>query len=107
MCLTKSTVYPKNKYVQTTKTYKFIGKVLPDGHLSIPEELAKDTAKEFEVVMTPIDSIKKTISLYLKGLIDKKGTLKDISLDSEKIEEAAIKAFGTTNIDVIIEAIRR
>jgi hypothetical protein len=27
------------------QTYKFIGKILPDGHLSIPDEIAKAANK--------------------------------------------------------------
>ena len=52
--------------------------------------------------MTPIDDIKSSISLYLEGRLEKKGCIKDLSLDSAKIEDAVKKAFGTTNIDVIL-----
>lgn len=90
-----------------TKTYKFISKILPDGHLSIPDEVAKGDVKEFEVTLTPVDDIKNLVSLYLKGRLEKKGKLKDIALDSAEIEKAAQKAFGATNIDVIMEAIRK
>lgn len=90
-----------------TKTYKFIGKILPDGHLSIPEEVAKEVIKEFEITLTPVDDIKKAMQLYLDGRIEKRGKLKDIVLDSVEIEKAAEKAFGTTNIDVIMEAVRK
>ena len=102
--LTKRDGQIKNSNMQTlNKAYKFIGKVLPDGHLSIPAEIARDTAgKEFEVLMTPIDDIKSSISLYLEGRLEKKGCIKDLSLDSAKIEDAVKKAFGTTNIDVIL-----
>ena len=89
------------------KTYKFIGKVLPDGHLSIPDEVAKSKVDEFEVTMTPVDDIKKMILLYRKGLIEKKSTINDIELDSERIEKAVRKTFGTTNIDEIIETVRK
>jgi hypothetical protein len=89
------------------KTYKFIGKILPDGHLSIPAEVAKDTDKEFDVLMTPIDGIKSSISLYLKGRLEKKGSIKDLRLDSAKIEDAIKKTFGTANIDAILEYIRK
>lgn len=89
-----------------TKTYSFRGKVLTDGHLSIPAEVAKDTGKEFEVLMTPIDDIKSSISLYLEGRLEKKGKIKDLTLDSAKIEDAVKTAFGTTDIDAILESIR-
>lgn len=90
-----------------TKTYKFISKILPDGHLSIPDEVAKGNIKEFEVTLTPVDDIKKAMQLYLDGRIEKKGKLKDIVLDTAEIEKAAQNAFGTSNIDVIMEAIRK
>ena len=44
------------------------------------------------------NDINKSIYLYLKGRTRKKGKLKDISIDSAKVEKAAKKAFGTTNI---------
>jgi hypothetical protein len=91
----------------TAKTYKFIGKVLPDGHLSIPEDIAKDMGSEFEVLLTPVDDIKKLISLYLEGRLERKGRIEDIKLDAERIAEAIKKTFGTDNIDDIIDAVRR
>lgn len=90
-----------------TKTYKFIGKILIDGHLSIPDEVAKGAIKEFEVILTPVDDIKKTVHLYLDGRIEKRGRLRDLVLDSAEIEKAAKKAFGTTDIDIIMEAVRK
>jgi len=91
----------------TAKTYKFIGKVLPDGHLSIPEDVAKDTGSEFEVLLTPVGDIRKLISLYLEGRLERKGSILDIKLDAERIAEAIKKTFGTDNIDDIIDAVRR
>ena len=90
-----------------TKTYKFISKILPDGHLSLPDEVAKGAIKEFEVTLTPVDDIKKTIQMYLVGRIEKRGKLRDMVLDSTEIEKAAKKAFGTNDIDVIMEAVRK
>lgn len=89
------------------KTYKFIGKILPDGHLSLPDEIIKEPTTEFEVTLTPIDNIKKALQLYLNDRIEKRGKLKDIVLDTEEIEKAAKKTFGTTDIDVIMEAVRK
>jgi hypothetical protein len=47
----------------------------------------------------------------MQGLIEKKGTLKDITknlnLNPAKIEEAEGDAFGATDVDVIMNAIRR
>lgn len=33
---------------------KFFGKVLPDGHLSLPEELAKEVGKVYEVILVAV-----------------------------------------------------
>ncbi len=93
--------------MQAARIYKFIGKVLSDGHLSVPDEVAKNAGKEFEVTLSPLDNIKKTILLYRKGLFRKKGSFNDIKLDSERIEAAIKNTFGTTNIDDIIDAVRR
>jgi len=91
----------------TAKTYKFIGKVLPDGHLSIPEDVAKDTGMEFDVTLSPVDDMKRRILLHRKGLLKKKGSIVDIKLDAERIAEAIKRTFGTDNIDDIIDAVRR
>ncbi|GAB63571.1 MAG: hypothetical protein DWB56_14505 [Candidatus Jettenia sp.] len=90
------------------KTYRFKGKVLPDGHLSIPDELATSAVgKEFEVVMTSIDDIQHSVSLYLDGKLKKKGKLKDLILDSASIEEAVKTTFGSTDISNVIEIVRK
>ena len=34
---------------------KFISKVLPDGHLSLPEDMARDVGKIFEVILIPLE----------------------------------------------------
>ncbi len=92
-----------------TKTIRFIGKVLPDGHLSIPKEVAKDTGKGVEVIMNPVevDDIKQTILLYLEGRLEKKGSFEDIVLNSSELEQAIKDAFGTTDVDELIDMIRR
>ena len=89
------------------KTYKFIGKVLPDGHLSIPEDVAKDTGSEFEVLLTPVGDIKKLISLYLEGRLERPGRFEDILFNAPEVEQAVKDAFGTTDVDVLIDMIRR
>lgn len=35
----------------------FIGRILPDGHLSLPEEAAKDIGKSFQVTLVPLDEL--------------------------------------------------
>ena len=59
----------------TIKTYKFFGKILPDGHLSVPAELGEDTGREFEVIMKPVNDIARTVSLYLDGKVERKGRI--------------------------------
>lgn len=94
--------------MQTTQTtYKFIGKVLPGGHLSLPADLAAETGQEFEVTVRPLDETYETISRYLEGKIEKTGSFEDIALPAEKIRKAVESAFGTTNIDEIIDKVRR
>jgi hypothetical protein len=91
----------------TTKTYKFIGKVLPDGHLTIPEDVAKNTGTEFEVVLTPVDDTKKLISLYLEGRLERTGRFEDIVFNASDIEQAIKNTFGTTDVDALIDMVRR
>lgn len=88
-------------------TYKFRSKVLPDGHLSVPEEIGAATGKEFDVTITPIDDVKNFVSLYLDKQLKRGGWIADIRLDSEGIEASVKTAFGTTDIDVIINSVRR
>lgn len=35
----------------------FIGRVLPDGHLSLPEEASKEVGKAFKVTLVPLDEL--------------------------------------------------
>jgi hypothetical protein len=96
--------------MQTAKTYKFIGKVLPDGHLLIPDEVAKDAGSEFEVTMTPVDDIKKIPMQYLAGGIKKTRKFADITFSPAEIEEirsAIYETFGTTDVDTLIDIVRR
>lgn len=88
-------------------TYRFISKVLPDGHLSAPEEIGAATGKEFEVTITPVDDVKNSVSLYFEGRLKRGGWIADINLDSERVEEAVKTAFGTTDVDAIINSVRR
>lgn len=38
-----------------TTARRFIGKVLPDGHLSLPEDTAKEVGSVFDVVLMPME----------------------------------------------------
>ena len=89
------------------KRYNFRGKVLTDGHLSIPVEIAEYTGQEFEVLMTPIDDVNSHVSLYLEGQLKRDGKIEDLNLGSAQIEDAVKMAFDTTNIDLILESIRK
>jgi hypothetical protein len=97
------------KYTMRTiqTTYKFIGKILPDGHLSLPPDLAAKNRQGFEVYVRPLDETYETVSRYLEGKIEKMGSFEDIVLPAEEIEKAAEAAFGTTNIDEILGKVRR
>jgi len=66
-----------------TMTRKFKGTVLPDGHLSLPEDAAKEVGKIFDVILVPAGP--SDIYSYTASLTNEKG-LKDLSLeDVEKI----------------------
>lgn len=68
----------------TDKTYKFIGHILPDGHLALPDDLAEETGKAFEVTMRPVNDMQKKVSLYLQGKLEKKHRLTDLNLPAMK-----------------------
>jgi hypothetical protein len=90
-----------------SKSYKFIGKILPDGHLSVPDKVAKGKCKEFEVTMKPVDDINRSLSLYINKKNKKKGKIKDLLLPSDRIASAVKAVFGTSDVDTIIDSIRR
>ena len=50
---------------------KFLSKVLPDGHLSLPDDTAKDVGKMFEVILIPLDDT--DIYSYAETLAKEKG----------------------------------
>lgn len=59
---------------------KFIGKVLPDGHLSLPEDAAKEVGSVFEVILMPVQE--PDIYAYAESLAKEKGfpelTIEDV-----------------------------
>ena len=59
---------------------RFIGKVLPDGHLSLPEDTSKEIGSVFDVLLMPIEE--PEIYGYAEALAKEKGfpdlTEKDI-----------------------------
>jgi len=62
---------------------KFISKVLPDGHLSLPEETAKDVGKVFEVILIPVEGAE--IYSYAEALAKEKEFSKLTEEDIERI----------------------
>ena len=62
---------------------KFISKVLPDGHLSLPEDTAKDVGKVFEVILIPLEDAE--VYSYAETLAKKKGFSKLTEEDVERI----------------------
>lgn len=38
-----------------TTARRFIGKVLPDGHLSLPEDASREVGSVFDVVLMPVE----------------------------------------------------
>ena len=62
---------------------KFISKVLPDGHLSLPKETAQDVGKIFEVILIPLGD--SQIYSYAEDLAEQKGFSNITEEDIEKI----------------------
>jgi len=62
---------------------KFISKVLPDGHLSLPEETAKEVGKIFEVILIPLQEAE--IYSYTEALAKEKNFSQLTEEDIERI----------------------
>ena len=62
---------------------KFIGKVLPDGHLSLPEDTAKEVGNSYEVVLMPLEE--PDIYNYAESLAKEKGFAELTEKDIETI----------------------
>lgn len=73
------------KEVLTMKTsaMRFIGKVLPDGHLSLPEDAAKEVGRVFEVLLMPVEE--PDIYSYAGMLAKDKGFADLTEKDIERI----------------------
>ena len=50
---------------------KFIGKILPDGHLSLPANAAEEIGKIYEVILIPVKEAE--IYSYTENLAEEKG----------------------------------
>ncbi len=68
---------------------RYIGKVLPDGHLSLPEDAAADVGKVFEVILIPVEET--DIYTYAETIAREKGFPK---LTEEEIERIIHESRG-------------
>lgn len=50
---------------------KFIGKILPDGHLSLPANASEEIGKIYEVILIPV--MEAEIYSYTENLAEEKG----------------------------------
>ena len=66
-----------------TTARRFIGKVLPDGHLSLPEDTAKEVGSVFDVVLMPVEE--PDIYNYAESLAREKGFAGLTEQDIERI----------------------
>ncbi|TVM03464.1 MAG: hypothetical protein CV087_04930 [Candidatus Brocadia sp. WS118] len=66
-----------------TTAKRFIGKVLPDGHLSLPEDTAKAVGSVFDVILLPVEE--PDIFSYAEALAREKGFSDLTEYDIEKI----------------------
>ncbi|MGR3179303.1 MAG: hypothetical protein ACUZ8E_14730 [Candidatus Anammoxibacter sp.] len=66
-----------------TNAKRYIGKVLPDGHLSLPEDAAKDIGSVYEVVLMPLEE--PDIYSYAESVAREKGFVDMTEADIEKI----------------------
>ena len=64
--------------MKTAESRRFIGKVLPDGHLSLPDDAAKEVGSIFEVILLPAGE--SDIYGYAENLARGKG-FKDLTGD--------------------------
>ncbi len=62
---------------------RFIGRVLPDGHLSLPEDTAKEVGSVFDVVLMPVEE--PDIYGYAESMAKEKGFADLTEQDIERI----------------------
>ena len=70
-----------------TTARRFIGKVLPDGHLSLPEDAAKEIGSVFDVLLMPVEE--PDVYGYAESLAKEKGFSNLTEEDIEKIIHAS------------------
>jgi hypothetical protein len=66
-----------------TAVKRFIGKVLPDGHLSLPDDTAKEVGSVFDVVLMPLED--SEIYSFAESLAREKGFINLTEEDVERI----------------------
>ena len=62
---------------------RFIGRVLPDGHLSLPEDTAKEVESVFDLVLMPVEE--SDIYGYAESMAKEKGFADLAEQDIERI----------------------
>lgn len=76
--------------VKTKKTIKYIGEILPDGHLSIPDEVKKELdqfeTNDLKITITVLSSnLKRGWEIFRQmGRNAESGTLPNASIDHDK-----------------------
>ncbi|MBF0542767.1 MAG: hypothetical protein HQK91_15140 [Nitrospirae bacterium] len=65
------------------RALRFISKVMPDGHLLLPEDTAKDVGSVFEVILIPFEDV--DIYNYTESLAKEKGFDHLTEMDIENI----------------------
>lgn len=65
------------------KAKKFISKVLPDGHLSLPEDTSKEVGKVFEVILIPLEEAE--VCSFAETLAKEKGFSRLTEEDIERV----------------------
>jgi hypothetical protein len=66
-----------------TSVKRFIGKVLPDGHLSLPDDTAKEVGSVFDVLLMPVED--SEIFSFAESLAREKGFITLTEEDVERI----------------------
>ena len=66
-----------------TAVKRFIGKVLPDGHLSLPEDTAREVGSVFDVLLMPVEE--PEIYSFAESLAREKGFINLTEEDVERI----------------------
>jgi hypothetical protein len=66
-----------------TAVKRFIGKVLPDGHLSLPDDTAREVGSVFDVLLMPVED--PEIFSFAESLAREKGFINLTEEDVERI----------------------